>query len=49
MDSIDEIAERIKEVMHQMGESPTSFADKLQVARLPKGIGRLYFVWKNSC
>ncbi len=33
MDSIDEIAERIKEVMHQMGESPTSFADKLQVQR----------------
>ena len=33
MDSIDEIAERIKEVMHRMNESPTSFADKLQVQR----------------
>lgn len=33
MDSIDEIAERIKEVMHRMSESPTSFADKLQVQR----------------
>ncbi len=33
MDSIDEIAERIKEVMHSMSESPTSFADKLQVQR----------------
>ena len=33
MDFIDEIAERIKEVMHRMSESPTSFADKLQVQR----------------